>query len=128
MFVFICFSLSFAPKKSNACLKSEKVSRHLFLRESADDFVSDAKIDLKSGLWQVSDDVKEAENLLQFKKVLGYHQTNRACFGSHSIPEVPPKRSHEYRTLVSSLVEEADQNKVEAKAVQLTIWWSLQGQ
>ena len=113
------------PLKSlSAIQKAAKVSGHLLLRDSADDYVSQAHVELKAGNLAVSENVKEAEELLDFKKVLGYHQTNKAGFGSLSIPEVPPKRSHEYRKLVSSLVEEIDQNKVEAKAVQL----SLQGQ
>ena len=125
----ICLYSSVSPcplplKGLTSVQKAAKVSGHLLLRESADHYVSDAKIQLQSGKWKVSNDIKEAEDLLHFKKVLGYHQTNRAGFGSFSTPEVPPKRSHEYRKLMSSLVDEADQGKFEAKAVQL----SLQGQ
>ena len=56
--------------------------------------------------------MKEAEEILKFKDVLGYHQTNRAGFGSVSIPEVPPKRSHEYHKLVTSLAAESEENVI----------------
>ena len=125
----ICLYSSSSPcplplKGLSSVLKAAKVSGHLLLRDSADEYVSGADIELKSGKWNVSDNVKEAEEILDFKRILGYHQTNRAGFGSVSIPEVPPKRSHEYRKLVSSLVEETEENKVQAKAAQL----SVQGQ
>ena len=111
-------------KGLSSVLKAAKVSGHLLLRDSADKVVSDSNINLKAGKWNVSKSVKEAEETLEFKKILGYHQTNRAGFGSLSIPEIPPKRSHQYRKLVSDVVEELDDNKRQAKAVQL----SLQGQ
>ena len=125
----ICLYSSSSPcplplKSLTSVHKAAKVSGHLLLRESADKFVSEANINLQCGKWHVSDEVKRAEELIEFKKILGYHQTNRAGFGSFSIPEVPPKRSHEYRKLLSSLVQEADKSNFEAKAVQL----SLQGQ
>ena len=93
-------------------MKSSKVSGHLLLRDSNDKFVSGAEVELRSGAWKVSDEVKKAESVLDFKKVLGYHQTNRAGLGSHSTPEVPSKRSHEYRKLISLIVEEAKENNI----------------
>ena len=66
----------------------------------------------------------DAESRLEFNKILGYHQSHRAGFGALSIPEVPPKQSHEYRKLLSTLVSEEDEASYQAKAVQLT----LQGQ
>ena len=125
----ICLYSSSSPcplpiKSLSSIHKAAKVSGHLLLRESADKYVSEANIRLQSGKWQVSHEVNRAEELLEFKKILGYHQTNRAGFGSYSIPEVPPKRSHEYRKLLSSLVLESDESNLEVKAVQL----SLQGQ
>ena len=87
--------------------KAAKVSGHLLLPDSSDKYVSKSNIELKAGNWSVSQNVKEAEEILDFKKVLGYHQTNRAGFGSLSIPEIPPKRSHEYRNLIT-LVEEIE--------------------
>ena len=60
-----------------------------------------------------------AESRLEFQKLLGYHQTNRAGFGSFHQPEIPKKLSHSYRTLVSSTIHEEDEEKFKAKAVQL---------
>ena len=125
----ICLYSSSSPcplplKSLSSVFKSAKVSGHLLLRDSSDKIVAESNVKLKSGNWDVSKSVKAAEETLEFKKILGYHQTNRAGFGSLSIPEIPPKRSHEYRKLVSSIVEESDDNQRQAKAVQL----SLQGQ
>ena len=43
----------------------------------------------------------KAENILEFNKILSYHQSHRAGFGALSIPEVPPKHSHDYHKLLS---------------------------
>ena len=99
--------------------KSSKVSGQLLLRDSSDKFVSEANVPLKAGQWQVGKAIKDAENQLDFNKILGYHQTHKAGFGSLSLPEVPPKQSHEYRKLLSSLVTEFDEELYHAKAVQL---------
>lgn len=79
---------------------------------------------MKSGNWRASESVKEAEGKLQFQKILGYHQCNKAGFVSESVSEVPSKRSYACKNLVSSLVEKSDQCILDAKAVQL----SIQGQ
>ena len=105
-------------------MKSTKVSGQLLLQESADPYVSEAKVSLKSGNWSASEDVEEAKKGLNFKQILGYHQCHRTGFGSISIPEVPPKHSYAYRKLLTSMVEEAEEGKYQAKAVQL----SVQGQ
>ena len=47
-----------------------------------------------------------------------------AGFGSISIPDVPPKHSYAFRKLLTSMIEEAEGEKCQAKAVQL----SVQGQ
>ena len=68
-------------------MKSAKVSDHLLLPKSSDPWVSGTGIDLKSGNWRVSDAVREGESTLEFKKIIGYHQSNRAGFGSKSTPK-----------------------------------------
>ena len=100
-------------------LKSAKVSGHLLLRESSDTKISDSTCQLKSGHWKVAEDVVEAESKLEFQKVLGYHQSSKAGFGSIRHPTVPSKNSPEYRRLIADLVTEVDQNEYHAKAVQL---------
>ena len=125
----VCLYSSSSPcplpiKSLTSIWKSSKVSGQLLLRESSDAFISDSDICLRSGNWKVDKAVRDAENKLEFQKILGYHQTHRAGFGSLSIPEVPPKNSHAYRKLLSSLATESDDEKFYAKAVQL----SLQGQ
>ena len=102
-------------------MKSAKLSGHLLLRESSDPCVSGTSIDVKSGKWRVSDAVKEAESTLEFKKIIGYHQSNRAGFGSKSTPEVPPKRFYAYRKLLSSIVQKTDEQKLQTKAPQLSL-------
>ena len=49
---------------------------------------------LRSGFWNVAETVVTAESRLEFQKLLGYHQTNRAGFGSFHQPEIPCKDSH----------------------------------
>lgn len=68
--------------------------------------------------------MKGAEGKLEFQKILGYHQCNKAGFVSQLVSEVPSKRSYVCKKLVSSLVEKSDQCIFDAKAVQL----SIQGQ
>ena len=109
-------------------MKSAKVSGQLLLRESADPYVSEARVLLKSDC-SASEVVEEAEKRLNFKQILGYCQCHRAGFASISIwfnvyPEVPPKHSYAYRKLLTLMVEEAEAEKYHAKTVQL----SVQGQ
>ena len=120
----ICLYSQISPcplpiKSLTSVLKAAKVSGHLLLRESADEFVSSCNPPLKSGFWNVAQEVISAESRLEFQKLLGYHQTNRAGFGSFHQPEIPKKLSHSYRTLVSSTIHEEDEEKFKAKAVQL---------
>ena len=53
-----------------------------------------------------------------------YHQSQQFCFGSISIPEISAKHNNAYRKLHSTVQEEADKEKLLAKAVQR----KLQGQ
>ena len=105
-------------------MKSAKVSGQALLRESVDPCVSEANDLLKSGNCLASEVVEQTEKRLSFKQVLGYCQSHRAGFGSISILEVLPKHLHAYRKLLASMVEEADEKKYLAKAVQV----SVQGQ
>ena len=68
---------------------------------------------------EVAETVVTAESRLEFQKLLGYHQTNRAGFGSFHQPEIPCKDSHAYRKLISSVLKEEDEDLFRAKAVQL---------
>ena len=63
--------------------------------------------------------VVTAESRLEFQKLIGYHQTNRAGFGSFHQQEIPHKDSHAYRKLISSVLKEEDEDLFIAKAVQL---------
>ena len=65
-------------------MKSAKVSGQLLLRESADPYVSEAKVLLKSGNWSDSEAVEKTKLRLNFKQILGYHQWHRTRFGSIS--------------------------------------------
>ena len=89
------------------------------LQEYTDPCVSEAKDLLKSSNWS-----SRRPERLNFKQNLGYHKCHRAGFGSISIPEIPPKHSFAYRKLLTSIMEEAEEEKYQAIAVQL----SVQGQ
>ena len=71
--------------------------------------------------WKVSDVLREAESTLEFKKITSYHQSNRATFGSKITPDVPPKRFNAYRKLLSSIAQETDEQKLQAKLLS----WAL---
>lgn len=73
-------------------MKLTKVSGHLLLWESSDPCVCGTSLHLKHGNWKVSDAMKEAESNLELKRIIDYHQSNRAGFGSKSTTKVPPKR------------------------------------
>ena len=94
------------------------------LRESRDPCVKTNAPTLKSGDWSVSETVVDAEQTLEFKKVLGYHQTSRAGLGSFHIPEVKENDSKPYRKLITDTISETDKVDELANAVQL----SVQGQ
>ena len=79
-------------KSLSSVMKSSKVSGFLLLRDSADEAISSSNFSLETGSWDVAEAVTAAESRLEFQKVLGYHQTNRAGFGSIHIPGIPPKR------------------------------------
>ena len=79
----ICLYSSVSPcpfpiKSPTSVMKSAKVSGHLLVCELTDWCVSQRSIDLKSENWKVSDAVREAEGTLEFKKIIGYHLSNRA--------------------------------------------------
>ena len=76
---------------------------------------------LKVGEWKVEDVVKQGEDKIEFEKVLGYHQHNRAGLGSIKQTEVPPKQTHDYRKLVSHKVHDLEEERYFAKAVQLRL-------
>ena len=79
----ICLYSSLSPcllpiKSLSSVAMSAKVSGHLLLRESNDPYVANADVKLKSGKWNVAEAVSDAENHLDFKKILGYHQQHKA--------------------------------------------------
>ena len=109
----ICLYSSISPcplpiKSLTSILKAAKVSGHLLLRESADEFVASCNPALRSGFWNVAETVVTAESRLEFQKLLGYHQTNIAGLGSFHQPEIPHKDSRAYRKLISSVLKEAN--------------------
>ena len=127
----ICLYSSSSPcplplKSLTSILKSAKVSGHLLLRDSTDPNITESTSHLKCGFWDVSEAVIDAESRLEFQKVIGYHQTSRAGFGSFHRPAIPSKNSKEYRKLISDLVNESDQNAYHAKSVQLHLqgYWT----
>ena len=106
--------------------KSTKVSGHLLLSQSADKQISKSASQLKCGFLDVAETVIDAESRLEFQKIIGYHQTSRAGFGSFKSPSIPGRNSHEYRRLISDLVGEVDENAYHAKSVQLHLqgYWT----
>ena len=96
----ICLYSSTSPcplplKGLISILKLTKVSGHFLLRESADKQISKSASQLKCGFWDVAEAFLDAESRLEFQKVIGYHQTSRAGFGSFKSPSIPRRNSHE---------------------------------
>ena len=98
----------------------------MLLRESADKQISESASQLKCGFWDVAEAVVDDESRLEFQKVIGYHQTSRAGFGSFKSPSIPCRNSHKYRRLISDLVSEVDENAYHGKSVQLHLqgYWT----
>ena len=122
----ICLYSSTSPcplpiKSLTSILKAAKVSGHLLLRDSLDPLVNTSVPHLKVGEWKVEDVVKQGEDKIDFEKVLGYHQHNRAGLGFIKQTEVPPKQTHDYRKLVSDKVHDLEEERYFAKAVQLRV-------
>ena len=88
--------------------------------------MSSAVPSLKSGKWSVEKAVEVAEQKLQFKEILGYHQSNRAGLGSIVSPKPPPKGTHEHRKFIADVVNEEEEEVFSAKAVQLHLqgYWT----
>ena len=96
----ICLYSSTSPcplpiKSLTSILKAAKVSSHLLLRDSLDHPVNTSVPHLKVGEWKVEDVVKQGGDKIEFEKVLGYHQHNRAGLGSIKQTKVPPKQTHD---------------------------------
>ena len=102
-------------------MKAAKASNQLLLRESKDPVVKTNAPSLKSGKMNVPGLVVDAENSVEFKKLLGYHQTSKAGLGSFHLPDVKEKDSKPYRKLITNTIEEVDEVDDLAKAVQLSI-------
>ena len=81
---------------------------------------------MKCGFWDIAEAVVDAESGLELQKVIGYHQTSRAGFGSFKSPSIPRRNSHKYRRLIWDLVGEVDENAYNAKSVQLHLqgYWT----
>ena len=108
------------PLKSlTSILKSSKVSGHLLLRDSKDPCVSSDIPSLKAGNWSVDKAVLTAERKLEFQEILGYHQSNRAGFGSRRSAKTPTKGTHEYRKLIADVVNKEEEEVFTARSVQL---------
>ena len=115
------------PLKSlTSILKSTKVSGHMLLRESADKQIYKSASQLKCGFSDVAEAVVDAESRLEIQKVIGYHQTSGAGFGSFKSPSIPRRNSHEYRRLISDLVGEIDEHAYHAKYVKFHLqgYWT----
>ena len=104
--------------------KAAKASNQLLLRESKDPCVKGNPPVLKSGELIVPAIVNDAEDTVEFKKLLGYHQTSKAGLGSFHLPDVKDKDSKPYRKLITNTMAEMEEVDDLAKAVQL----SVQGQ
>ena len=122
----ICLYSSTSPcplpiKSLTSILKATKVSGHLLLRDCFDPLVNSSVPHLKVGEWNVEEVVKQGEDKIDFERVLGYHQHNRAGLGSIKHTKVPSKQTHDYRKLVSDKVQDLEEEQNLAKAVQLRL-------
>ena len=85
----------------------------------ADKQISVSTSQLKCGFWDVTLAVVDAKSRLEFQKVLGYNQACRAAFGTLKSPSISGRNSNGYKRLISDLVCEVDENKYQAKSVEL---------
>ena len=77
----------------------------MLLRESTAEKICESTSQLKCGFWNVTEADLDAESRFEFPKVIGYHQTSRAGFGSFKSPPIPRRNSHKYRRLISDLLQ-----------------------
>ena len=91
----------------SSLFKTTKASAHLQLRDSKDPVVSSSVPEIDTGKkWSVSEDVKDAESILYFKKILGHTQLGKAGFGYTPVEQIPAKGSKEYRKAVSNTISD----------------------
>ena len=57
---------------------------------------------------------------------MALHRTGKSGLGNTSSKKIPIKRSHQYRNLISTVVNKLDQDKDPARAVQLDLqgYWT----
>ena len=110
------------PLKSiTSILKSSKISGHLLLRDSSDPLVSSAVPKLRSGKWKVEEAVTAAEAELNFKKVCGITQVNKAGFGINKAVKIAQKGTNSYRRQVSATSKGIDEEGHLSKALSLQV-------
>ena len=105
--------------------KSIKENAFLQLRDSKDPIIASIPPSLNCGsAWSVKYEVENAEQRIQFNRILGYTQSDRSGLGMRTLRNIPEKATKEYRKSVGELSKKQDDEEAFAKAVQM----SLQGQ
>ena len=108
----------------SSVFRSAKANAFLQLRDSKDPLVSACPSLYCGNTWKVEEAVQKAEQRIDFNRVLGYVQNDRAGLGIRSLQEIPEKSSKEYRKAVSKMIRKEEDEDSLAKAVQM----SIQGQ
>ena len=98
--------------------KIGKVRLHMMMKDSADEIIRKAYLEIKSGTkWSVIKTAQEAECSLWIKDIIGVTQTNQAALGSTSkkvFSKVDPKWK---RDMVSEEVRMFEEKQRKASAV-----------
>ena len=108
----------------SSVFKSTKANAFLQLRDSKDPLVSCCPSLFCGYTWKVEEAVEKAEQRIQFNRVLGYVQNDRAGLGIRSLKEIPDRSSKDYRKAVSDMIRKQENEDSLAKVVQM----SIQGQ
>ena len=108
----------------SSVFKSTKANAFLQLRDSKDPLVSSCSSLFCGYTWKVEEAVEKAEQRIQFNRVLGYVQNDRAGLGIRSLKEIPDRSSKDYRKTVGDMIKKQEDEDTLAKVVQM----SIQGQ
>ena len=124
---YSCSPCPLPVKKLTAVLKSSKLSGHLLLTDSEDPLIVSSCPKLKSGQQDAESSAKTSEAEVTYWKIHGPVQVGRSDLGSSKELVIPNKKSHAYRSLISSISKELSEDEITLRAckLQLQCSWTL---
>ena len=108
-------------KKPTAVLKSSKLSGYLLFRDSQDPLIASSFPKLKSGQLDAKSSAKTSEAELTYRKIHGPVQVGRSGLGSSKQLVILNKKSHSYRSLISSVSKELSEEETTLRACKLQL-------